>query len=137
MAVSALIDDEQLYPTSMLCELSGATFRQADYWCRERTLPMTRRANGKGTQRAFNRDQIVVARVLRHLAELGAQAPALSATARDLLYSSRSWAEHIIVTPDGRVRHVRQLEDLVGGWVVHLHACELRVDMGLRLQQAG
>lgn len=125
---------EPLFSTSQLCQLSGATFRQVDYWCRNDTLPAARRARGQGSQRAFTREQIIVARVLRHLAELGAQQPVLRAVARDMLFSSRPWGRFMIATPDGRVRHVRRLEDLVGGWVVDVRAAEIRVDTQLQLQ---
>lgn len=130
---TGVLPREELFPTTTVCELSGASYRQLDYWCRNAVLPAARRARGQGSHRAFTRDQIVVARVLRQLAELGAQRPALTQTARDLLYSRRRWSAFIIVTPDGRVRHVRSLDDLVGGWVVNLRGCELRVDMQLRL----
>lgn len=137
--MSAVSDalNEPLYASSTLCELAGASFRQLDYWCRNDTLPAARRARGQGSQRAFTRDQIVVARVLRHLSELGATAPVLRVVARDLLFSRREWATFIVVTPDARVRHVHSMGDLVGGWVVNLQACEIRVDLQLQTQLVG
>lgn len=58
-----------------MCRLAGCSYRQLDYWCRQRVVTPAKAANGQGSgnQRRFTERQVRTVRLVTDLAALGAQ----------------------------------------------------------------
>lgn len=54
------------------CTAAGITYRQLDYWCRLEVLEPRRGANGPGSRRGFDREDLRVLITLAGLAPFGA-----------------------------------------------------------------
>lgn len=61
---------DQAYRTIQACELSGASYRQADYWDRTGVLVPAGDAKGSGSQRLYSLRQVQTMWVLRHISLL-------------------------------------------------------------------
>lgn len=47
-----------LYTSPEVCRMTGTSFRQLDYWCREHAVWPTVEADGSGTRRAWSDDDV-------------------------------------------------------------------------------
>jgi len=72
------------YTTGELVELSGATFRQCDYWARTGVLTPSIPAQGSGTQRRYSAEQVHTARILVRLSAFGMQGDAFRRAGQEL-----------------------------------------------------
>lgn len=115
--------EEPSYSTVDVVELTGATYRQLDYWSRTGTLVAAVEARGSGTQRRYTYRQALIARVLTVLAAHGARGPVLRGVAATLC----DWPffeAQVIVDRDGYL----DLYAAGDGWVVDLAAAREYVD---------
>lgn len=65
---------DTMHRTPEACELSGATYRQADYWCRIGLLVPQREARGSGSWRGYTLRQVQTMWALAQLADaIGAE----------------------------------------------------------------
>lgn len=63
-------DPRRLISTPEMCDLSGATFRQLDYWARAGLLVPTAEARGSGTRRGYSTNQVGRATALTAVSDL-------------------------------------------------------------------
>ncbi len=134
------------YSSSQVCVLTGATYRQLDYWVRTGILrPEFVEAHGSGTQRRFAPEQVRLVRLIIRLRELGLGHDALvDAAARVDVAAHSDWRDgYLIVTLDGAptvtldpIPDVLDLDD--AAWVVSLRSCldDYDREPGLRLVNA-
>lgn len=66
--------------------LTGATYRQIDYWCRAGILREAQPANGSGSRRAFHRSEIRIIRAVAALRQLGMTVDQAGAAVAELRY---------------------------------------------------
>lgn len=93
-----------LVTASYLCEVSGATYRQVDYWCRLGVIAPHQPADGSGTQRGFHASQVPVITCLAQLALMGASSDMLRAVYRHLSATTvAEWRGLLHVSPAGHV----------------------------------
>lgn len=124
------------YSSSQVCTMTGATYRQLDYWVRTGILrPEYAVANGSGTQRRFAPDQVRLVRLILRLRELGVGHDALvDAAARVDDADHADWnSGYLIVTVDGAptvtLDPIPEVLDLdAAAWVVSLRSCLDDVD---------
>lgn len=93
------------YSTSQVAVLSGATYRQLDYWASNGVLtPTVADATGQGSRRSYSEADVERARVLAAVSALGATSPVLTRL-RDVLDSEdcRVWPLLLFVQLDGTV----------------------------------
>lgn len=91
------------HSTPMVQELTGASFRQLDWWARRGVLvPSIADANGSGTQRRYSDDDVRAVRVVRALAELGAKGRLLAGVP-DVVRDLQPGDTHLVVTAEGEV----------------------------------
>ena len=59
--MSAAAEDDDMVSTVEVCRLTGATYRQVDWWCRTGRIPgqPSGAATGSGHRRRWTPDQIV------------------------------------------------------------------------------
>lgn len=50
--------DDLTYGTIEVCRMTGATYRQLDYWCRTGKIPGLERGHGSGSRRRWTPEQI-------------------------------------------------------------------------------
>ncbi len=103
------------FSSSEVCRITGATFRQIDYWCNQGLVGRHVVGRGSGHSRRFtDYDQALVA-VLARLVQDRRHGPELfrfvaqEASEMDL---SRGW----LVLAPGRVRWVGSADELVAAW---------------------
>ncbi len=75
------------YSTTELCEATGLSFRQADYWCRTDVLwpiSLGGAEPGSGYQREFSAREVQIAGALKALVDLGCKGPTLRIVAASL-----------------------------------------------------
>lgn len=110
---------EKLYTCLAFCRAVRISYRQADYWDRQKALsPSAAAATGSGSRRLYTTRDVAIGRVLARLARLGATIPVLTAvTERLRLLDDRSWPARVYVDARGVLGMTgRDLDD--GGWVV-------------------
>ena len=111
-----------LLSTGEVCERTGATYRQVDYWARTGVLsPSVRPAVGSGNRRVYSTPDVRVAAVLVQLAQLGCSGDTLRHAAGELhRFTATSAALTLHVSPWGHV--TRTAPDEVCGYRVTLPA---------------
>lgn len=118
---------EEMLSAPEVCRVTGASYRQLDYWSRTDVLRAAREARGSGTQRRYTPLQARVARVLLVLARLGAQHAVLREVAATLCDDGPEWEAPAVITARGVVlpaRHGTRLD----GWYVDLPAAREHVE---------
>jgi DNA-binding transcriptional MerR regulator len=87
-------------------DLTGATYRQLDYWCRTYGI-CADRDTGQGTSRTFT---ITEARVVRALVLLGEHGVTVGTYARAIhaALHAQPQAEYVVVAEDKASAHVRE-----------------------------
>lgn len=108
-----------------VCRVTGASYRQLDYWSRTGVLRAAREARGSGTQRRYTIIQARVARVLFILARLGARHAVLREVAAVLLDDGPEWEEPAGITARGAI--LPAWDTRLDGWLVDLPAARERV----------
>lgn len=119
------------YSSSQVCDLTGATYRQLDYWVRTGILrPEYADAHGSGTQRRFAPEQVRLVRLIVRLRELGIGHEALIHAAERVDDAGHAeWCDgYLIVTLDGSpivtIDPIPDVLDLdAAAWVVALRSC--------------
>lgn len=93
------------FTTTEVAEISGASYRQLDYWCRLGVLsPENNGAgSGGGRIRLWTADEVAVVSVILELSALGATSEIWTIVAASLSVPVQLWPESILVTADGRV----------------------------------
>lgn len=95
-----------LVSASYLCEVTGATYRQIDYWCRLGVITPHQPADGSGSQRGFHATQVPPIAAMAQLALMGASADMLRAAYQHLTnLEVHEWRGMLYVTPAGHVTH--------------------------------
>lgn len=62
---------EETYTTTQVVEMTGASYRQIDFWCRRGLIPgMAHEANGSGSRRAFTETNVERVRLLLRASRL-------------------------------------------------------------------
>jgi hypothetical protein len=85
-----------------MCHRTGATFRQLDYWCRNRVVVPQVEARGSGMHRRFSERQVRVVRLVHGLAALGAKHDVLmKASMSAELIPWDEWFGTVFVDADG------------------------------------
>jgi len=114
--------------STSICRLSGASYRQLDYWTRTGVVvPSTAEAHGSGTQRRWSVDQVRVLTLLVRLSGRGCQSEALRAAARAAeLLPDEVWSARVVVNLDGEIRPIIGSDD--DGWVINLARCNARTE---------
>lgn len=93
-----------LISANELCEITGVTYRQLDYWVRLGVVRPALPANGSGSQRKFSGPQVPVMRCLGQLAAVGAGADQLRAAFNALSgMTHREWEGRLYVSPGAHV----------------------------------
>lgn len=64
MPVTMTAETTETYSTVEVCRLTGATYRQLDYWCRKGLIPGLSTGHGSGSRRRWSREQIAEAILL-------------------------------------------------------------------------
>lgn len=107
---------EEALSTMDVVDLSGATYRQIDYWARQGVLYPAIGANGSGSHRRYTPLQAAVAAALVRLSKMGMHGRVLARVGRELCAGPRSGV--IFVDEDGNV------SDKPGrtGWLLDLDA---------------
>lgn len=119
------------FSSSQVCALTGASYRQLDYWVRTGIIrPELATAHGSGTQRRFAPEQVRLVRLILRLRELGLGHDAIvDAAARVDDANHADWHDgYLVVTLDGAptvtldpIPDVLDLDD--AAWVVSLRSC--------------
>lgn len=93
------------YSTSQVAVLSGATYRQLDYWATNDVLvPSLDAAGGNGSRRVYSEADVERARVICAVSRLGATSPILSGLRAALNDDDvRVWPLLLFVLADGTV----------------------------------
>ena len=63
-------EQEQTYRTVAVCEMTGATYRQIDYYCRRGLIPGQEQVIGSGMRRTFTEAQVERVRLLLRASRL-------------------------------------------------------------------
>lgn len=91
-----------------ICERAGCTYRQLDWWDRQRVIGPVRRANGNGTRRGWGAHQIATIALITELAALGATHDILRTVAqRTEAWELEQWTGTVFVDPRGRISTMR------------------------------
>lgn len=112
--------DDQTFSTPEVCQATGATYRQLDYWTRQHVTPVKVDARGSGTKRLYTFEQACAARLAFVLAGLGATAATTRVAVADVLMDPSLWARVAVVHRDGRVDTAWDFERLDGGYIIDL-----------------
>lgn len=116
-----------MYSTREVCQLTGVTLRQLDYWSGCGTIRAEHaEADGSGTRRRWSARQIPIIRVLARLATLGAQGRLMGHAAMflDQIEGWDVWADnHLTVTADGTCDLTNTVLDVEAGFVIRLATC--------------
>jgi hypothetical protein len=107
-----------------VCQRTGASYRQVDYWCRSGVIEPWVGATGNGSRRVFSEYQVRVVRLIADLAALGAQAPVLR---RAAVCAARiiDWTGIAFVDEDGNITYDPPGKSC---WLVDLGACAKAVE---------
>lgn len=119
-----------MFSTRRVAELSGASYRQLDYWARIGALRPEVEANGSGSRRRYTVRQVALARCAVLLFGMGAQStPALWAL-RQLAIAP--WTGAVVVRPfTGDVVAVEDVDGPGHGWLLDLPAIEAEMAASL------
>lgn len=71
------------YSSKEVCERTGLSYRQLDYWVRKRILTPSIEANGSGTRRQFSDRDVAMLLVLASLRKSGYELEALRRFAQE------------------------------------------------------
>jgi DNA-binding transcriptional MerR regulator len=115
------------FSTVEVCEITGASYRQVDYWVRCGVVCPTRAARGSGSQRRFGRDHLALVRALLLLAGLGASNDVRRRFAHALMSRPEMFDGQVVVDKDGVAYRVGD-GSLPDGWIVDLAAAEAWVE---------
>lgn len=118
-----------------VCRLSGASYRQLDYWSRCGTLRASVEARGSGSQRRYTWRQAHVARVLVVLSKLGARGDATRTVAATLCAAS-DVDGCVVITSDGLVQPMLDVTQIADGYLVDLTAARVYVEQRAALVAA-
>lgn len=121
----------RLFSTPEACELTGATYRQADHWSRTGVLVPIVDARGSGTARRYTLREVQALWVLRQLSTIAVASTSVLARCQavDAVKAADTFAGYLVVTPGSAVMvpHVLALADLltehVASAVVQLDRC--------------
>lgn len=98
--------DARHFSTSEVADLTGASYRQLDYWSRNGVLVPEFEATGSGSRRSYSAADVERARVVRAVSELGAPGPVLTRIVAELAdHDLREWPLLLFVLVDGTVSH--------------------------------
>lgn len=117
------------YSSAEAARAAGVSYRQLDYWTRERIVrPSVAEAGGSGTARRWSLADVEVLRTLGALSALGCAGDALRHAGR-VLAEAVEVGRWVIVGPAGEVELVNDsldlalaLEEAPASWVVKLGA---------------
>lgn len=117
-----------------MCKLAGCSYRQLDYWTRQRVVLPARPACGTGTPRRWSERQVRNVRLVTALAALGAQQAVLQrASAVADLLPEDAWVGTAYVDMEGIVTFS---PPVVPSWAVDLAPCALRSPLARQLALA-
>lgn len=113
------------YTSDDVTDLAGISYRQLDYWTRVGVLqPLGHARPGSGYERRWSQAEVRVATVVGRLANLGATRHVLRPVAEMVrAMSEDEWHGELLVSPEGRVGHLRAATAATFGeacWVVNL-----------------
>ena len=111
----------ELVTSPELCRLAGITYRQLDYWTRQRVMVASRSARGSGTIRGWTIDEVAAGRVCGHLSRLGAPTPVLRVVVQALAAFPELWSGRALIDPDGTIRPAGVASGRQG-WLIDLAA---------------
>lgn len=114
--------EDRLFTTPEVCAATGATYRQADYWCRVGVTPTQVAARGSGSKRLYTPAQMLAVRLTVVLAALGAQCPTVAAAVRSVLDNDDLWDHLAVVHPDGSIDSMVEFDRLAGAYIVDMPA---------------
>jgi len=128
---TVLADEAQATPTGpilrapQVCDITGVTYRQLDYWVRCGVVEPAVPASGSGSQRGFTLHQVAVLRCLGQLAAAGAGSQQLRGAWKYLsALSLQDWHDKVYVSPGGYVGR-----KLMGPVAIALNLERTRADM--------
>lgn len=116
-----------MHSTHTTARVTGASYRQLDYWARSTAARPTRQARGSGSKRGYTTEEVRAVRALVVLARLGAERPVLSAVFTHLVADPTLWEHPVVVTPDGDL-HLLTATTLGSGWILDLPGELARTD---------
>lgn len=85
------VTDEMLWATVDVVRLTGATYRQLDYWCSESMVPGQPADVGQGNPRRWTYRQVRHVRCLQALLAAGVTGPALRQVVETLTDPQLDW----------------------------------------------
>ena len=118
--------DEDLLTSPEVCRLAGCSYRQLDYWTREKVITASRPSVGSGSVRGWTVEEAALVRVCATLAKLGTPTPVIARVVDAIRAFPELWAGRALVTPEGGVRPSGMTSG-IDGWHVDLSACREHV----------
>jgi hypothetical protein len=109
-----------MIPSTEMCNLVGCSYRQLDYWTRNRVIVPAVEPSGPGTRRLFAYRQVRTVRLVTDLARLGAQRDVLmrASMLADLIPEDE-WIGTLYVDEVGEI----SATPTGPGWAIDLDAC--------------